>query len=143
MAKFVRIQSEVTIKVTTGLQNKNETDYDAHIPDRLKVSPEWPKHTVLIRKGAHKYPAEIAEWPSVKALANDKVLTIGETTEVAESELEDEERKNLGTVTEAKAEFRLGLDKKDESTGNTGTQHKGESKGKSITLNDLAGGESK
>lgn len=81
MAKFVRIQSEKTINVTAGLQHQDVTNPDAHIPDRLKVSPSWPKLTVLIKRGAHWYPAEIAEWNTVKALANDKILTIGETSD--------------------------------------------------------------
>lgn len=81
MAKFVRIQSEKTINVTAGLQHQDVTNPDAHIPDRLKISPSWPKLTVLIKRGAHWYPAEIAEWNTVKALANDKILTIGETSD--------------------------------------------------------------
>lgn len=75
---YVRIQSSTTIMVTAGLQADNVTNKDAHVPDRLKVNPLWPRMTVLIHAGAHWYPSEIAEWPSVKALSNDKVLTIGE-----------------------------------------------------------------
>ena len=48
MAKFVQIQSDVTIRVTTGLQNKDVTNPDAHVPDRLKVNPEWPKHQLSL-----------------------------------------------------------------------------------------------
>lgn len=106
MAKFVQIQSSITIKVTTGLQNKDVTNPDAHVADRLKVNPEWPKHQVLIREGAHRYPAEITNWPSVRALANDKILTIGSISEVAESDLNDEERVSLNTATEANGSLR-------------------------------------
>ena len=84
MSKFVRIQSEKTINVTAGLQHQDVTNPDAHIPDRLKVSPSWPKLTVLIKRGAHWYPAEIAEWNTVKALANDKILTIGEFSDTCD-----------------------------------------------------------
>lgn len=72
MSKFVRIQSNETIHVTCGLQNKDVTNADAHVPDRLKVSATWPKATVLIQKGAHMYPSEIVEWATVKALAKAK-----------------------------------------------------------------------
>lgn len=81
MSKMVRIQSTTTINVTCGLQHKDLTNPDAHIPERLKVSPEWCKCTVLIREGVGNYPAEIAEWETVKALVIHKVLTIGEVFE--------------------------------------------------------------
>lgn len=132
MAKFVQIQSSITIKVTTGLQNKDVTNPDAHVADRLKVNPEWPKHQVLIREGAHRYPAEITNWPSVKALANDKILTIGSISEVAESELNDEERVSLNTATEAKREFKMPDVKVDDAL-------KSESKKKTLSLSDLVG----
>ena len=124
MAKFVQIQSSVTIRVTTGLQNKDVTNPDAHVPDRLKVNPEWPKHQVLIRKGAYRYPAEIVEWESVKALANDKILTIGSIEEVDESKLDELEQKDLNTVSEAKVEFKMPNVKSGKKT---------------LTLSDLAG----
>ena len=106
MAKMVRIHSTITINVTTGLQHKDVTNPDAHIPDRLKVSAEWPRHTVLIREGQHLYPAEIKNWNTVKALANDKVLTIGE--EIETDNLSEEELKNVDTAKSAQTEFRLG-----------------------------------
>lgn len=132
MAKFVQIQSDVTIRVTTGLQNKDVTNPDAHVPDRLKVNPEWPKHQVLIRKGAHRYPAEIAEWASVKALAKDKVLTIGSAEEVDESKLDELEQKDLNTVTEAKTEFKMLDIKGGDKTAKISAK-------KTLTLSDLAG----
>ena len=137
MAKFVQIQSDVTIRVTTGLQNKDVTNPDAHVPDRLKVNPEWPKHQVLIRKGAHRYPAEIAEWESVKALAKDKVLTIGSTEEVDESKLDELEQKDLNTVTEAKTEFKMPDVKGDKTSANKTGENAGGKK--TLTLSDLAG----
>lgn len=105
MAKFVQIQSTTTIKVTSGLQNKDATDADAHIPDRLKVMPEWAKCQILIRQGAHRYPANIVEWATVKALAKDKVLTIGAMSEV--DDLNDEEKVMLSVVDEAIEEFKM------------------------------------
>lgn len=99
--KFVTIHSSLTITVTPGLQNLDVTNPDAHVPDRLKVSPQWPRATVQIVKGVGKYPAEIAEWNTVKSLAKKKILTIGEITEDADAETEkkavDLER-NLGEI---------------------------------------------
>lgn len=75
---YVRIQSAKTINVTIGLQCQDVTNADAHIPDRLKVNPLWPKASVLITSGVGIYPSEIVEWPTVKALITDNILTIGE-----------------------------------------------------------------
>lgn len=108
MAKMVKIHSTMTINVTAGLQNKDVTNPDAHVADRLKVSAEWPRHTVLIREGQHLYPAEIKNWNTVKALANDKILTIGEEVEVDESKLTEEESKHVEHAKAAQTEFRLG-----------------------------------
>lgn len=97
MNELIRIQSKITINVTPGLQNKDVTNPDAHIPDRLKVSAEWPKCTLLIRAGVGTYPAEIAEWPTVKALVKKEIMTIGAMedakTEDQQKEVEEFERK--------------------------------------------------
>lgn len=86
---YVRIQSSMSIHVTMGLNNQNVTNPDAHVPDRLKVNPLWPKATVLIKKGTGIYPSEIVEWNTVKALAKDKILTIGEFLDKGEDEAID------------------------------------------------------
>ena len=135
MAKMVQIHSNITIRVTTGLQNQDVTNVDAHIPDRLKVNPEWPKHQVLIRAGQGIYPAEIVEWPSVKALAADKVLTIGAISEVVDSTLTVEQQKDVLVASEAKEEFKLGVTESTKVAKNLDV-----SKKKTLTLNDLAGG---
>lgn len=97
MNELIRIQSKVTINVTPGLQGKDVTNPDAHIPDRLKVSPEWTRCTVLIKAGVGTYPAEIAEWNTVKALVKDEIITIGgfedAKTEEQQKEVETFERK--------------------------------------------------
>lgn len=77
MKKYVKIQSEKTINVTPGLQNRDVTNPDAHVADRLKIQPTWPKCVVTIHKGVAWYSSEIVDWPTVKALAKDKILTIG------------------------------------------------------------------
>lgn len=104
MAKLVQIQSSTTIRVTTGLQNKDVTNPDAHVPDRLKVNPLWPKHMVLIKQGVGFYPVEIKDWPSVKKLAEDKVITIGQEVE---QEPDEKQAKDIATAQEANNEFRL------------------------------------
>lgn len=146
--KMVQIQSSITIRVTCGLQNKDVTNPDAHVPDRLKVNPEWPKHQVLIRKGIKKYPAEIKAWPSVQALAKDKILTIADLGEVDMDTLDDEERKNAQIIEEAKSEFKLTLDNNQHKGGKGEGESKPEEKSasvekgkKTLTLNDLAGGD--
>ena len=135
MTKMVQIHSNITIRVTTGLQNQDVTNVDAHIPDRLKVNPEWPKHQVLIRAGQGIYPAEIVEWPSVKALAADKILTIGAISEVENSTLTNEQQKALLAASEAKEEFKLGVTESAKVATKVDM-----SKKKTLTLNDLAGG---
>lgn len=82
--KFVRIQSKINITVTPGLQHQDVTNKDAHVPDRLKVAPEWPRAMVDIKAGVGLYPAEIADWPTVKALVKDQILTLGEFVEEAD-----------------------------------------------------------
>ena len=86
--KFVRIQSQKTIQVTAGLNHQDNTNEDAHVPDRLKISSMWPKALVLIRAGAHLYPSEIVEWPTVKALEKDNIITIGAFVDKADEETE-------------------------------------------------------
>lgn len=100
---FVLINSTVTINVTMGLQAQDATNPDAHVPDRLKVNPLWPKATVLIKQGAHYYPAMIAEWPAVKLLAKDKIITIGQFSNTCEGEDQDavaEKQKELDRAIE-------------------------------------------
>lgn len=78
MKDYVYIQSNTSIVVTAGLQNDNVTNPDAHIPDRLKVNPIWPKLRIMIKAGRHIYPSLIVEWNTVKSLVNDGIITIGE-----------------------------------------------------------------
>lgn len=121
MAKIVRIQSTITITVTPGLQCKDVTNPDAHVPDRLKVSPLWPKATVMIRKGTGFYPAEIVEWPTVQCLEKDKILTIGNIVESDDADKIEEVRK---------------LDAELEAIDNEATH--GKRRRKSETLADIA-----
>ena len=78
MKKFVRIQSNIDIMVSAGLQAIDVSNKDAHVADRLNVKSAWVGTRILVRKGTGYYPSEIAAWDSVKSLAKDKLLTIGE-----------------------------------------------------------------
>ena len=128
---YVRIQSNITIRVTAGLQNLDVTNPDAHVADRLKISPTWPKSIVLIEAGAHTYPSEIIEWPTVQALAKDKILTIGELLDKPDAE--DVER--------AKEQKNLIEENKDIIAPKTEYINKDEKENKSARLADIAGDE--
>ena len=89
MKKFVKIQSDVNIEVTEGLQSIDMTNRDAHVADRLRVAPAWVKTRVLIKRGAGIYPACIQEWSSVKALAAKGILTVGAETDEGDAAAEE------------------------------------------------------
>lgn len=110
--QFVRIQSSVTINVTAGLHNQDVTNKDAHIPDRLKVNPLWPKMTCLIKAGVGIYPAMICDWPAVKALAKDNILTIGEYLDSADEETTTKQKQlenTMKTIEQMKAQKKSSL----------------------------------
>ena len=95
MKDYVYIQSNTSIVVTSGLQNDNVTNPDAHIPDRLKVNPVWPKLRVMIKAGRHIYPSLIVEWNTVKSLVKDGVITIGEEVDNPNDVKVEEKAKDL------------------------------------------------
>lgn len=128
---YVRIQSNITIRVTAGLQNLDVTNPDAHVADRLKISPTWPKSIVLIEAGAHTYPSEIIEWPTVQALAKDKILTIGELLDKPDAEDVERATKQKQTIDE----------NKDIIAPKTEYTNKDEKENKSARLADIAGDE--
>ena len=87
---FVRIQSSKNIRVTMGLNCQDVTNPDAHIPDRLKINPLWPKSAILVKEGSHWYPSEITEWNTVKALVEEGTFTIGEYSDTASDDVKEE-----------------------------------------------------
>ena len=87
MKDYVQIQCDVTIEVNPGLLNQNMTKVDSDIADRLKINPIWPKFGILIKKGQHVYPSEVADWHSVKMLVKNKLATIGQYLDTAPSEV--------------------------------------------------------
>lgn len=86
MKEYVRIQSSISIVVTAGLQNEDVTNPDAHVPDRLKINPIWPKLKIMLKAGSHVYPSFITEWETVKSLQKDGIITIGEELDNANEE---------------------------------------------------------
>ena len=89
MKDYVYIQSTTSIVVSAGLQAEDVTNPDAHVGDRLRVNPYWPKMTILIKQGRHVYPSFIKNWESVKDLVKDNILTIGEEVD----DIQDDEMK--------------------------------------------------
>lgn len=129
--KFISIQSSMNITVTPGLHASDVTNEDAHVPDRLKVQPLWPKASVDIFQGVRNYPAEIAEWPTVKALVKDKILTIGPV--IDEGTITNEER-------ELKSNLKTELEQiKSESNIKVLQKIQEKKKAKQVDLSELAG----
>lgn len=90
--KFVKIQSTMNIRVTSGLQHNDVTNPDAHVADRLKISASWPTTIVFIKEGVHLYPSEVATWNTVKALERDKILSIAGFTDETDDDDKDVEK---------------------------------------------------
>ena len=77
---FVYLNSEVTVRVYPGVFYENATQPDTRIGDRLKVIEKWSKYGVLIKAGSNVVSAEVAEWPTVKAMIEKKKMNVvGET----------------------------------------------------------------
>lgn len=129
---FVRIQSTATINVTPGLHMMDVTDEKAYVADKLRVSPTWVIGTVLIRQGVGNYPAEIAEWPTVKALVKDGVFTISE----AVGEITDAERALYEKFAVNKEEMNI---KTNVTETNTRKIQEQKRKFKEVKLEDIAG----
>lgn len=95
--EYVYIQSTMTIVVTPGLQNENVTNPDAHVPDRLRINPLWPKMRIMIKEGRHIYPKMIKDWPVVKNLIKDNILTVGEEVDNVEDKALIEKTNDIKT----------------------------------------------
>lgn len=93
MAKeYVKISSQITINVTCGLQSKNLTHKDERLSDRLRVNPLWQKGTVLIRQGVDIYPAQVAEYQTVKDLVKAEKMTIMGYVDADDKSITDEKK---------------------------------------------------
>lgn len=97
--KYVKIQSNKTIRVTAGLQFIDNTNVNANTNDKLKVSAEWPKLSILITKGEPQwYPEYITKWNTVQALVKRGVMTI--SNEVRDDSEVKEEIKEVANKVE-------------------------------------------
>ena len=99
---YILIQSKKTIKVTNGVTYVDTTNPNSRSENPISIRPSWQFATVLIKAGQHAYPKEIAEWPTIKALQKDKILTIGQ--EVDENDEEYAELIPDAKAAEAKLE---------------------------------------
>lgn len=89
MKEFIEIQSSKSIVVTSGLQFQDATNPDAHVADRLKVAPLWPKLKIMIKAGKHTYPSFVKDWPTVKALEKDGIITVGAYVDNANEDVKE------------------------------------------------------
>lgn len=113
--KFVIISSKRDITVTNGLVNVDKTNYSSRISNTLNIAPLWTRNAVHIHKDKGAYPAEIAEWPTVKALEESNIFTIGQFTDTGtEEELRLLEEFNASTE-EVKAELENAADVEEEA----------------------------
>lgn len=97
--KYVKIQSNKTIRVTAGLQFIDNTNPNANTNDKLKVSAEWPKLSILITKGEPQwYPEYVIKWNTVQALVKRGVMTI--SNEVRDDSEVKEEVKEVANKVE-------------------------------------------
>lgn len=76
MKDYVQINSQVTINATCGLQFKNKTNPNSRLENNMKIDPVWAKLCIVVKKGIHWYPSEVADWHSVKKLIEHKVASI-------------------------------------------------------------------
>ena len=127
MAKYVKIQSTMNITVTGGLFAQDVTNEDAHVPDRLKVQPLWPKTMIDIKEGVGYYPAEIAKWQTVKNLEKDKILTIGGQFD----EIPDDENIDVNKIEKESKSLKESLEEIEKITKSK--------KIKNVNLNEIAG----
>lgn len=100
--KFVQISCSNPIVVTAGLQSIDSTNYRSPKADRLSVKPAWTRFRVLIKQGINWYPSEILEWNSVKDLAEQEIISIGNQADTCPNQEEVQELKNKLAKAKAK-----------------------------------------
>lgn len=95
MKNYVKISSTRNIQVTGGLEHLNMTNPTEAVANKLKVQPLWSKEKVLIKQGVSWYPGNIVEWATVKALAHDNIITIGEFADELPNEISTTESSEI------------------------------------------------
>ena len=86
---MIIISSTKNITVTHGLSGVDNTNPAVVTGNNLNISSLWTKNSVDIKEGQHSYPAEIAEWPTVKMLEEQKIITIGKEIDEAQADAID------------------------------------------------------
>lgn len=90
MKKFVQIASSVNINVAPDLRCIDATNPTAPMADKLSVKSAWSRFIVPVKMGMAWYPAQLKNWDSVKALANDGIFTIGAESDTCPNQEEVE-----------------------------------------------------
>ena len=110
MKDYVKLQSNITITVSCGLQYEDHTRYDSDIPDRMNIKPSWPSLTVQIKKGTFWYPSEIMEWPVVKLYIEQGLISKNDESNTP-SDVKDEDGTTItvSSIVEKKADLDLAV----------------------------------
>lgn len=103
--ELIEISSTINITVTKGLSAVNMTDPNARYQNSFNVKENWTGTCVNLTVGAHAYPACIKDWPTVKALAAKRLITIGQP--VSENEADGHE---LAAAQEAQSKIDAAAD---------------------------------
>lgn len=77
--RFVQISNNTNqfIRVVPEMKLINATNIKTPARDRLNVKPAWQKFGIVIEPQLGYYPAEVANWNTVKSLVKAKKFTIG------------------------------------------------------------------
>ena len=70
--------------------NEENKELMNKVADKLNARPMWNNLKVKIKEGIGFYPAEVANWDTVKQLANKGILTVGAETDTCENQVEVE-----------------------------------------------------
>lgn len=97
MAKIIKINSNKNVFVFGSNYSQNTPTDGQKI--NLNTST-WTNTRVLIQQGIHTYPAEIADWRTVKALEQSGVITITAPSDGLPENADDE--KAVAAVAKAK-----------------------------------------
>lgn len=116
MKKYVKIQSQRNIQVTGGLSFLDMTDPKQAVANKLKVQPLWSKEKLKIRVGSAWYPSYITEWPTVKSLNKQGVITIGEFADTLPDDIPNEEKNEVVANEQKLEEAKMEIERQKAST---------------------------
>lgn len=116
MKKYVKIQSQRNIQVTGGLSFLDMTDPKQAVANKLKVQPLWSKEKLKIRVGSAWYPSYITEWPTVKSLNKQGIITIGEFADTLPDDIPNEEKNEVVANEQKLEEAKMEIERQKAST---------------------------